>query len=91
MEVYYCVILIADISLMIAVDSGTQEVPTEPRAPVHAHPCRKIFASYSHKDLGIVRKFEVYARAFGDGGKWGRPIEDFESSQHSRGRSRNPL
>ncbi len=27
---------------------------------MHAHPYRKIFASYSHKDLGIVRQFEVF-------------------------------
>jgi hypothetical protein len=68
MEVYFGVILIAEIGLTISVDSGAEapEAEPEPTAVSHGHPYRKIFASYSHKDLPIVRQFEVFVLAFGD-------------------------
>jgi hypothetical protein len=34
--------------------------------PVHAHPYRKIFPSYSHLDVAIVEQAEVLGRALGD-------------------------
>jgi hypothetical protein len=70
MEVYLGVILIAEIGLTISVDSGAEapEPEAEPRlqAASHGRPYRRIFASYSHKNLSIVRQFEVFVEAFGD-------------------------
>ena len=57
-------IAIAEVGLSIRVDA----VRSEPaiREPVRARTYRKIFASYSHRDIAIVNQFETYARALGD-------------------------
>jgi tetratricopeptide (TPR) repeat protein len=60
-------ILLADVSLAIAVVQPAwlqyDEAPTEAD---HARRYRKIFASYSHKDLHVVEQIESLARAIGD-------------------------
>jgi TIR domain len=66
MEVYFGVILIADVGLSIEVDSNITVSETDSNAAVHGRLYRKIFASYSHKDLPIVRQFEEFVLAFGD-------------------------
>lgn len=66
MEVYLGIILIAEIGLTIAVDSSVEAIESDPKAVSHGHPYRKIFVSYSHKDLPIVRRFEEFVLAFGD-------------------------
>ncbi|MBA2543995.1 MAG: toll/interleukin-1 receptor domain-containing protein, partial [Deltaproteobacteria bacterium] len=57
-------IAIAEVACSVRVDAAHPE-PTK-REPVHARAYRKIFASYSHRDLDIVNQFETYARALGD-------------------------
>jgi hypothetical protein len=66
MEVYFGMILIAEIGLTIAVDSSVEASEADRKAAVHGRPYRKIFASYSHKDLPVVRQFEEFVLAFGD-------------------------
>jgi hypothetical protein len=57
-------IAIAEVGLTLRVDAARPE-PTV-REPAHARTYRKIFASYSHRDIAIVNQFEQYARALGD-------------------------
>ena len=60
-------IILADVTLSIRVDRQHQpESGPEPHEAGHAQPYRKIFASYSHQDVEIVRQFEWYARTLGD-------------------------
>jgi molecular chaperone DnaK len=55
-------IVVADISLSVRV--GGAETPRHASATAGVY--RKIFASYSHRDVAIVEECERYARAFGD-------------------------
>jgi hypothetical protein len=61
-------ILLAEMTLSIRVKSGGVATPPE-RPQVErssARPYRKIFASYSHKDVAVVEQFERYGRTLGD-------------------------
>jgi hypothetical protein len=67
LSVYLGAILLADVTLSIRVDPLAR--PASDNAPPEverAHPYRRLFASYSHKDLPIVQQFEHFARALGD-------------------------
>jgi len=66
MTVFLGNVQIAEITLSIKVSSAQAVVLT--RAVVHnsSRPYRKIFASYSHKDLPIVREFERFGLVLGD-------------------------
>lgn len=67
LSVYLGSILLAEIPLAIPVTRAA--VPgsdLSQTTAASASPYRKIFASYSHKDLAIVRQFERYAQALGD-------------------------
>jgi hypothetical protein len=57
-------IAIAELAVSVRVDAARPE-PTR-REPTTARAYRKIFASYSHRDIEIVNQFETYARALGD-------------------------
>ncbi len=57
-------IAIAEVPLAVRVDARAPEPAV--REPAHARAYRKIFASYSHRDIAIVNQFETYARALGD-------------------------
>ena len=61
-------IILAEVTLSVRVDSRHAAPPTSTPAlrADHARPYRKIFASYSHKDVEVVRQFELYARTIGD-------------------------
>lgn len=66
---YLGTILLAEVDLAIRVDSTV--APPDPNRPEMgepstARPYRRIFASYSHRDLEVVRQFEWYARTMGD-------------------------
>ncbi|MDX6305910.1 MAG: hypothetical protein QOI77_2879 [Blastocatellia bacterium] len=67
LSVFLGSILLADIPLSIRVDthepSKKQKTSLE---EVHARPYRKIFASYSHRDIEVVEQFERLAQALGD-------------------------
>ena len=56
-------LLLADVPLTIRVDRESPETAEE---KAQARPYRRIFASYSHRDLGIVQEFERHAKAIGD-------------------------
>lgn len=56
-------IAIAEVACAVRVDASRPEPKREPSS-VRAY--RKIFASYSHRDLEVVNQFETYARALGD-------------------------
>ncbi len=66
MEVYLELILIAEVPLTIEIDRDAVTGADQAQVAVNGHAYRKIFASYSHKDLDIVRQFEEFTRAFGD-------------------------
>jgi hypothetical protein len=66
MEVYIGVILIGEVGLTIGVDSSVRVIQTDPKTAETGRPYRKIFASYSHKDLSVVMHFRVFADAVGD-------------------------
>ncbi|MCB9728714.1 MAG: toll/interleukin-1 receptor domain-containing protein [Deltaproteobacteria bacterium] len=58
-------IVLADIPLAIPVSSEVRA--PRPAAPAEsATPYRRIFASYSHKDVEVVHQFERYAKGIGD-------------------------
>ena len=62
-------IILAEVTLSIRVDRRHVVPPTTPAEvpqAAHVRPYRKIFASYSHKDIEIVRQFELFARTLGD-------------------------
>jgi hypothetical protein len=65
LTVYLGGIILAEVTLAIRVDAGAGKSETRSEAArVRAY--RKIFASYSHRDIAIVEQFETYARAVGD-------------------------
>jgi serine/threonine protein kinase len=67
LSVFLGSILLAEITLSIRVHGVAVAGPrAEPPQRSSTRPYRKIFASYSHKDLPIVAEFERYARALGD-------------------------
>jgi hypothetical protein len=63
MTVFLGHIAIAEIALSVRVDAARPEPVQE---TTKARTYRKIFASYSHRDVAIVNQFEQYARALGD-------------------------
>ena len=67
LSVFLGSILLADIPLSIRVDSHeTSKTQKKVLEEVHARPYRKIFASYSHRDMDVVEQFERFAEALGD-------------------------
>lgn len=67
LSVYLGSILLAEVGLSIKVDSSYEpQSKTAPQDMAQARAFRKIFASYSHKDLSIVEQFERIALASGD-------------------------
>jgi hypothetical protein len=88
LSVFLGSILLADIPLSIRVDSHeTSKAQKKVLEEVHARPYRKIFASYSHRDMDVVEQFERFAEALGDrylrdvrhlrsGELWGEKLEE---------------
>ena len=67
LSVLFGAILIAEVPLSIRVGSEEPGVSPEARfSSSSVPPYRKIFASYSHRDLAVVEEFEGHARAVGD-------------------------
>ena len=63
LSVFLGCIAIAEVALAVRVAATHVLVPE----PTRARAYRRIFASYSHSDVAIVREFEKFARAIGDG------------------------
>ncbi len=70
-------ILLADVALRIEVTRTAPDAKMPPRQRLTARPYRKVFASYSRKDLAVVEQFERYARALGD--RYLRDLVDLRS------------
>ena len=67
LSVYLGAILLADVPLVFRVTSATiKPLLAPPLEKEVARPYRKIFASYSHRDLSIVEQFEQLALTLGD-------------------------
>ena len=68
LRVYLGMIILAEVDLALRVDATAPAatVPSPPAPPDQARPYRKIFASYSHADIEVVRQFESMAQALGD-------------------------
>jgi hypothetical protein len=67
LSIYLGGILFADVGLVFRVDANDRAATsgTTPEQ-VRARPYRKIFASYSHRDVDVVRQVESYAKMIGD-------------------------
>ena len=63
LSVFLGVRLLAEISLQFLVSEAP--APSKPE-PVVGRPYRRIFASYSHRDVHVAEQFERYAAVFGD-------------------------
>lgn len=81
MSVFLGAILLADVALRIRVDSSINEsresVQTQSETATRY---RKIFASYSHRDLAIVEQFEKYMETLGD--RYLRDWKELRSGEH---------
>ncbi len=82
LSVYLGSILLAEVEMAIKVDSQFRALGTKPESAQvdHARPYRRIFASYSHRDVEIVRQFEGFARSFGD--RYLRDVVDLRAGEH---------
>jgi hypothetical protein len=60
MSVFLGALLLAEVPLVIKVSSTSEPAASRPTEPHHARAFKRIFASYSHKDLAIVEQFEEY-------------------------------
>ena len=73
MTVYLGAILLAEVTLSIRVDSAYEPSHVEPALErSSARRYRRIFPSYSHRDLDVVRQVEELAKTMGD-----RYLRDF--------------
>ena len=66
MSVYYGAVLVGDVSITLRVEPEGAVVQSTPVVPAVGRRYRKIFASYSRRDLPVVQSFEVFARGLGD-------------------------
>ncbi|HEX3999005.1 MAG TPA: toll/interleukin-1 receptor domain-containing protein [Pirellulales bacterium] len=63
-RIYLGALLLAEVNLAIAVEADA--VTAQPTQPHRAAAFRRVFASYSHKDLAIVEQYENYLALLGD-------------------------
>ncbi len=63
LRVHLGVLLVAEVTLAVDVAAGPSAAENEAE---QAHPYRRIFPSYSHRDAAIVQQVEAYARTMGD-------------------------
>jgi hypothetical protein len=64
--VFWGSIVLADVPVAIRVGAQSRATGDGPPERSVARPFRKIFASYSHKDVVVVEEFERYGRTLGD-------------------------
>jgi cell division protein FtsB len=65
LTVFLGAVILADVPLTLRVDARHRSAAEDAEAE-KARPYRKIFASYSHRDLHVVQQVEQLARVFGD-------------------------
>ncbi len=65
-SVFYGAVLVGDVPLALRVEPHDSVTPSSPIVPEDGRRYRRIFASYSRRDLPIVRSFEAFARGLGD-------------------------
>jgi serine/threonine protein kinase len=82
LSAYLGSILLAEVAIAIGVDSNHDERgkagETESEEST-ARPYRKIFASYSHKDVEIVRQYEAFMESSGD--RFLRDVQNLRSGE----------
>jgi hypothetical protein len=66
LSVYLGCVLIAEVTLVVRVETAGDDAEPAPLESAQARPYRRIFASYSRKDMAIVRQLGEYARSLGD-------------------------
>jgi membrane protein DedA with SNARE-associated domain/actin-like ATPase involved in cell morphogenesis len=83
LSVFLGSILVAEIPLNIEVNSRKAAATPEPRLEKDppARPYRKIFASYSHKDMAIVTELEQYSAGIGLGDRYLRDLVDLRAGE----------
>jgi len=60
-------VIVAEVALAVRVDGSHRAKPsTSPTDLAFGRPYRKIFASYSHRDVAVVEEFEQYFKTVGD-------------------------
>ena len=80
LSAYLGAILLAEVEFAIKVDSShSSRAAGEPQETAAARPYHKIFASYSHKDIEIVRQYENFVQTLGD--QYLRDVRDLRSGQ----------
>jgi serine phosphatase RsbU (regulator of sigma subunit) len=80
LSAYLGAILLAEVDFAIKVDSLHRSAARgEPQETAAARPYHKIFASYSHKDIEIVRQYEKFVQTLGD--QYLRDVRDLRSGQ----------
>ncbi len=72
-------LIVADIPLAIRVDHAFRPAAPPRHEVARARPYRKIFASYSHQDSGIVEEVERYSRSMGD--RYLRDLNDLRGGE----------
>ena len=79
LSVFLGTILLADVPIAIRVDRSL-EARSEPDVTAEqAHPYRRIFASYSHRDVAVARQFERFAAVLGD--RYVRDVIDLRTGE----------
>jgi serine/threonine protein kinase len=77
---YFGAILLAEVDLAIKVDTAYQALAhSDHSETVTARPYRKIFASYSHEDVEIVRQYERFVETLGD--RYLRDVRDLRAGE----------
>jgi hypothetical protein len=66
MTIFLGTLIIAEIPLAFRIDTKEEPAASEPTEATQARPYRKVFASYSHRDMAVVEHLEHYAKALGD-------------------------
>jgi hypothetical protein len=80
LRIYLNSLLIAELPLRIKVNREEARMPSDCRAtPEYARRYRKIFVSYSHKDVEVVGRITELARAMGD--RFLRDVTDLRAGQ----------
>ncbi len=81
LSAYLGVILLAEVNLAIKLDSShSLTVPIDDHEVAHSRPYRNIFASYSHKDAGIVSQVESWVQTLGD--RYLRDVIDLRAGEN---------
>jgi len=77
--VFLGVVLVGEVTLAVRVDAAGVVTPPQPAQVDTARPYRRIFASYAHADVDIVRRYEQFVETLGD--RYLRDVRDLRSGE----------